>query len=72
MLFRSVFDAFFQGAEAGHDAQQGVGLGLAIVKRLTSALGYRIEVHSRPRRGTLMRLLIPDDATITAIRGDSA
>lgn len=60
----AVFDAFFQADNARLDPRQGVGLGLAIVKRLTAALGYRIEVHSRPGRGTLMRLVIPD-ATLT-------
>lgn len=60
----AVFDAFFQADNARLDPKQGVGLGLAIVKRLTAALGYRIEVHSRPGRGTLMRLVIPD-ATLT-------
>ena len=54
-----VFDAFFQGVNQSPD-EKGVGLGLAIVKRLATALGYRIEVHSRQGRGTLMRLVIPD------------
>ena len=54
-----VFDAFYQGQDTRESAEQGVGLGLAIVKRLTDALGYRMEVVSRPGRGTLMRLVIP-------------
>ena len=54
-----VFDAFYQGQNTQESARQGVGLGLAIVKRLADALGYRIEVHTRPGRGTLMRLIVP-------------
>jgi signal transduction histidine kinase len=54
-----VFDAFYQGQSTQESARQGVGLGLAIVKRLADALGYRIEVHTRPGRGTLMRLIVP-------------
>jgi signal transduction histidine kinase len=54
-----VFDAFYQGQATQEDAGEGVGLGLAIVKRLTDALGYRIEVISKPGRGTLMRMVVP-------------
>jgi signal transduction histidine kinase len=54
-----VFDAFYQGQDTRESSEQGVGLGLAIVKRLADALGYRMEVVSRPGRGTLMRLVIP-------------
>ena len=54
-----VFDAFYQAPGTPGQTPQGVGLGLAIVKRLADALGYRVEVHSRPGRGTLMRLVIP-------------
>jgi signal transduction histidine kinase len=56
----AVFEAFYQGPVAPEHAQGGVGLGLAIVRRLSEALGYRVEVHSRPGAGTLMRVIIPD------------
>jgi signal transduction histidine kinase len=56
----AVFEAFYQGPAASEHAQGGVGLGLAIVRRLSEALGYRVEVHSRPGAGTLMRVIIPD------------
>lgn len=60
----AVFDAFYQGHDLFEDARQGVGLGLAIVKRLADALGYRIEVHSRPGSGTLMRVVVPSSDSI--------
>lgn len=56
----AVFDAFYQARDGFEGSTQGVGLGLAIVKRLADALGYRVEVHSRPGRGTLMRVVVPD------------
>jgi signal transduction histidine kinase len=38
---------------------EGFGLGLMIVRRLVDALGYRVEFHSKPQRGTLVRIVIP-------------
>lgn len=37
----------------------GTGLGLAIVVRIVEAHDGRIELRSRPRRGTTFRLLFP-------------
>lgn len=37
----------------------GAGLGLATVKRVADLLGHRIEVSSRPGRGTVFRILVP-------------
>lgn len=67
-----VFEAFFQGFNESRDARQGVGLGLAIVKRLAAALGYPIEVHSWPGRGTLMRLVIPDGKQGGPMQGEGS
>jgi signal transduction histidine kinase len=55
----AVFEAFYQAPGTSEHTRQGVGLGLAIVKRLADALGYEVEVHSRPETGTLIRLVIP-------------
>ncbi|WP_109224034.1 hybrid sensor histidine kinase/response regulator [Pseudomonas aeruginosa] len=39
--------------------RRGVGLGLAIVDRIAGILGYRIEVHSTPGRGSLFAIEVP-------------
>jgi signal transduction histidine kinase len=44
---------------------EGFGLGLMIVRRLVEALGYRIEVHTRPMSGTRVRIVIPADRVIS-------
>ena len=41
----------------------GNGLGLPIVRQLVEAHGGRVEVHSVPGEGTLMRVVLPIDAT---------
>ena len=60
----SVFDAFYQGSYEPAQSGRGVGLGLAIVKRLVEALGYRMEVLSRPGSGTLMRVIVPSQDVV--------
>ncbi len=53
-----IFDEFFQVRDGrssrGH---AGMGLGLAIVRRLAQLLGHRIEVVSRPGRGSRFRII---------------
>ena len=48
-----VFQEFYQVANPERDAGKGLGLGLAIVRRLAEALGHRIEVRSRPGKGSV-------------------
>jgi signal transduction histidine kinase len=43
--------------------RSGSGLGLPIVRQLVEAHGGRVEVHSVPGEGTLMRVVLPIDAT---------
>jgi two-component system sensor histidine kinase HydH len=45
--------------------RSGNGLGLPIVRQLVEAHGGRVEVHSVPGEGTLMRVILPVDATET-------
>lgn len=47
-----IFQEFYQVGNPERDRTKGVGLGLAIVKRLTTLLGHRIELRSKPGRGT--------------------
>lgn len=54
-----IFQEFYQVDNPQRDRSQGLGLGLAIVDRLVRLLDYRLEVRSRPGRGTLFSLQIP-------------
>jgi signal transduction histidine kinase len=53
----SVFREFYK-ASSHEGTEEGFGLGLAIVKRLCEALGHRIELNTRPGRGTRFRLMV--------------
>lgn len=48
-----VFDAFYSTKEMG----QGMGLGLYIVKDLVQKMGWRIDIASKPGRGTAVTLI---------------
>lgn len=69
-----VFDAFHplscDGAAggSGRPGATGCGLGLAIVRRLAQCMGSRIEVASRPGRGSVFALTLPrpDAAALAA------
>lgn len=47
-----LFDEFYRVRRAGDADIQGAGLGLSIVKRLAALTGLRVELRSRPGRGT--------------------
>ncbi|MEN2394051.1 ATP-binding response regulator [Pseudomonas halotolerans] len=55
----SIFLEFNQ-LDVGRAAdRKGVGLGLAIVERIAHVLGYRVQVHSRPGRGSVFSIEVP-------------
>jgi PAS domain S-box-containing protein len=54
-----IFEEFHQLRNPGRDLDQGLGLGLAIVIRLAKLLGARIELASKPGRGSRFSLLLP-------------
>ncbi len=66
-----VFQEFYQVAPGRRDRSQGLGMGLAIVKRLAVLLGHRLEVASRPGRGTMFRVGIAI-GTLPGIQDDLA
>ena len=84
-----IFDPFYQTDTSNYHSEktgqsQGTGLGLAISRSLTELLGGRLDVKSRPGRGTAFHLALlmpeaspgiePTDAQkleIIGIRGDS-
>jgi CheY-like chemotaxis protein/anti-sigma regulatory factor (Ser/Thr protein kinase) len=54
-----IFEEFYQIDNPERDRSRGLGMGLAIVRRLCDLLGHSLEVHSRPRRGSLFRVVVP-------------
>lgn len=61
-----IFEEFYQVGNPERDRTKGVGLGLAIVKRLTALLGHRLELRSRPGRGSCFAIEVPLAAGIAA------
>lgn len=55
----SVFHEFVQLHNAARDRNKGLGLGLAIVSRLGRLLGHRVELRSRPERGSIFSFTVP-------------
>ena len=60
----SIFLEFNQ-LDVGRAAdRKGVGLGLAIVERIAKILGYRVQVRSRPGRGSVFSIDVPLSRTM--------
>lgn len=56
---RAVFKAFYQVGNIERDRSRGLGLGLAIVERLSRLLRAPLELRSRPGRGSVFRVRVP-------------
>ena len=54
-----IFDEFYQVGNLERDRSKGLGMGLAIVRRVARLMNVQVQVHSRPGRGTVFRLLLP-------------
>ena len=54
-----VFREFHQLGNPERDRNKGLGLGLAIASGLAAALGHKLTLASRPRRGSVFRLTVP-------------
>lgn len=61
---QEIFTEFHQLLPQGTGGRQGVGLGLAIVERMIRVLGYRIDVSSRPGRGSRFVVTLPPEAEV--------
>lgn len=55
----AIFQEFHQLTSPGREHRQGLGLGLAIAARLAQLLGGRIEVASRPGKGSRFAVEVP-------------
>lgn len=57
-----LFDAYRRFDDRSRSADKGFGLGLALARKQCELLGYRIDVGSRPGRGSVFVVEIPDNA----------
>jgi signal transduction histidine kinase len=56
-----VFERFFRGAESG---ESGSGLGLAIARAAAEVLGGEVGLESTPGEGTVVRIRLPQGASL--------
>ena len=56
---QAIFEEYRQVDNAGRDRGRGQGLGLSIVRRLGVLLGHRVDVSSRPGRGSVFSIDVP-------------
>lgn len=64
---QEVFKEFHQLGNPERDRNKGLGLGLAIVDGLVRVLDCKLSVASRPGRGSVFRVLLPN-ALLTRVR----
>jgi signal transduction histidine kinase/CheY-like chemotaxis protein len=56
---KKIFEEFHRGAAAERSHAGGFGIGLAIILRMADALGHKIDLCSRPGRGTRFSIVVP-------------
>ena len=54
-----IFDAFSRERDSRTDKTEGTGLGMAITEKLVELLNGKIEVQSRPQKGTVFCVTLP-------------
>jgi len=55
---QAIFDEYHQLDNSARERSRGLGLGLSIVQRLGNLLGHRIEVRSKPGKGSVFAIEI--------------
>jgi len=55
-----LFDAFYRGRRARDGQVRGSGLGLSLVQQIVREHGGRVEVESRPGKGSRFSLVLPE------------
>ena len=61
-----IFEEFFQVANPERDRSKGLGLGLSIAKRCALLLGHSLTVRSKPGKGTVFSVDLPQVASQAA------
>ncbi len=64
-----IFREFHQLGNSERDRNKGLGLGLAIADGLARTLGHELSLSSRPGRGSVFRLILPN-ARVPVIRDE--
>ncbi len=54
-----IFEEFYQVPNGRRDKRPGLGLGLNIVHRLSDLLGHKVELRSRPGKGSVFAITVP-------------
>lgn len=63
---KEVFREFHQLGNPERDRRKGLGLGLAIAEGLARTLEHGLSLVSTPQRGSMFRLTLPIDTTVSA------
>jgi signal transduction histidine kinase len=62
-----IFSRLYRADQARDRVTGGSGLGLAIARRAAQSIGGRIEVDSKPRTGSVFRLIVPSSEPAPAL-----
>ncbi|MCA0399974.1 MAG: hybrid sensor histidine kinase/response regulator [Proteobacteria bacterium] len=68
---RAIFKEF-QRLDEGARIERGLGLGLSIVERIVRVLGLKLDLFSKPGRGSLFRVVVPRAMTADAASAKTA
>jgi signal transduction histidine kinase len=63
---QDIFEPFFQLRLQNEPHSTGTGLGLSICRSLCDLLGYRLEVASKPGKGSRFSVLFPAEQSLSA------
>jgi signal transduction histidine kinase len=61
-----IFEEFYQLGNVERDPRKGLGLGLATATRLSRLMGYRLELYSRPGKGSTFVVAVPAEPPVGA------